>query len=181
MDEEKLNEEIFGPLDDEAKTQVIEDASEVVNLTKEHLPKLISSMGLNRRTDRIAMAYDKDSSIRKAGYDAELKVYETFNEAAAASLNGVKGEVITVSDLRGYESPLEMTLIGSRMDRETLDAMLDAIKESLPQFRKYFRKKGELLGHKKGLPFYELFAPMGKSDMTFTYDEARDFIVKNFI
>ena len=126
------------------------------------------------------MAYDKDSTIRKAGYDAELKVYETFNEAAAASLNGVKGEVITLSDLRGYESPLEMTLIGSRMDRETLDAMLDAIKESLPQFRKYFRKKGELLGHKNGLPFYELFAPMGKSDMTFTYDEARDFIVKNF-
>lgn len=30
------------------------------NLTKEHLPKLISDMGLNRRTDRVAMKYDKD-------------------------------------------------------------------------------------------------------------------------
>jgi hypothetical protein len=30
------------------------------NLTKEHVPKLISNLGLNRRTDRIAMAYDKD-------------------------------------------------------------------------------------------------------------------------
>ncbi len=30
------------------------------NLTKEHLPKLISNLGLNRRTDRVTMAYDKD-------------------------------------------------------------------------------------------------------------------------
>ncbi len=30
------------------------------NLTKEHLPKLISTLGLNRRTDRVVMKYDKD-------------------------------------------------------------------------------------------------------------------------
>ncbi len=30
------------------------------NLTKEHLPKLISNLGLNRRTDRVTMEYDKD-------------------------------------------------------------------------------------------------------------------------
>jgi hypothetical protein len=30
------------------------------NLTQEHIPKLISNMGLNRRTDRVVMKYDKD-------------------------------------------------------------------------------------------------------------------------
>lgn len=30
------------------------------NLTKEHVPKLITNMGLNRRTDRVVMKYDKD-------------------------------------------------------------------------------------------------------------------------
>jgi hypothetical protein len=30
------------------------------NVTKEHLPKLISDIGANRRTDRVSMAYDKD-------------------------------------------------------------------------------------------------------------------------
>jgi pepF/M3 family oligoendopeptidase len=126
------------------------------------------------------MAHDKSSKIRKAAFEAELKAYESFNESAAASLNGVKGEVITISEMRGYNSPLEKTLNDSRMDQETLDAMLGAMVDSFPNFRKYFKKKAELLGHKKGLPFYELFAPMGKSDMTFTYEEARIFIVKNF-
>ena len=126
------------------------------------------------------MAYDKNSEVRKKAFDAELKSYEEFNESAAAALNGIKGEVITTTKMRGYSSPIEMTLKNSRMDRDTLDAMLGAMKESFPSFRKYFKKKGELLGHKNGLPFYDLFAPMGKSDMTFTYEEAREFIVKNF-
>jgi hypothetical protein len=30
------------------------------NITKSHLPKLIGSLGLNRRTDRVTMAYDKE-------------------------------------------------------------------------------------------------------------------------
>jgi hypothetical protein len=30
------------------------------NITKQHLPKLIGSLALNRRTDRVAMAYDKE-------------------------------------------------------------------------------------------------------------------------
>lgn len=126
------------------------------------------------------MAYDSDEKVRKNAYEAELKSYEKIAEASAASLNGIKGEVLTVSKMRGYKSPLDEALLISRMDRESLDAMITAIQESLPAFRKYFRKKAELLGHKNGLPFYDLFAPIGNAEMKFTYDEAKDFIVKNF-
>ncbi|KGG80486.1 oligoendopeptidase F [Caloranaerobacter azorensis H53214] len=126
------------------------------------------------------MAYDKDPKIRKTAYEAELKSYKKIEESSAACLNGIKGEVLTVCEMKGYNSPLDMTLIDSRMDRETLNAMLSAIKESLPTFRKYYKRKAELLGYNNGLPFYELFAPMGEIDMNFTYDEAKDYIVKNF-
>ena len=36
------------------------DGNAPQNITKENVPKLLSAMGLNRRTDRVAMAYDKD-------------------------------------------------------------------------------------------------------------------------
>lgn len=126
------------------------------------------------------MAYDRDEEIRKNAYFAELDAYKKIEEASAAALNGIKGEVITLSDVRGFKSPLEETIINSRMDEETLNAMFDAIKESLPCFHKYFRRKGELLGHKNGLPFYDMFAPIGEVNKTFTYAEARDYVVKNF-
>lgn len=126
------------------------------------------------------MAYDKDENIRKKAYEAELKAYKKIDESSAASLNGIKGEVITISKMRGYKSPIEQTIIDSRIDETTLNAMLCAIKESLPAFHSYYRRKGELLGYAHGLPFYNLFAPLGQADMKFTYEEAQEYIVKNF-
>lgn len=126
------------------------------------------------------MAYSDNAKLRKTAYDAELACYKQIETSTAASLNGIKGEVITLAKMRGYASPLEMTVINARMDMETLNAMLAAIKESLPSFHKYFHKKGELLGYKNGLPFFEMFAPVGNAEMKFTYQEARDYIVKNF-
>lgn len=126
------------------------------------------------------MAYDKDSSVRKRAYEAELKAYKNIEDTAAACLNGIKGEVITLNKLRGYKSPLDETLLNSRIDEETLNAMLTAMKESFPSFRKFYKTKGELLGNKNGLPFYDLFAPVGEGNMNFNYDEAKKFIIENF-
>ena len=126
------------------------------------------------------MAYDKDEKVRKSAYEAEIKSYKKVEEGVAAALNGIKGEVITISNIKGYKSPLQMTLLDSRMDEESLNAMLSAMKESLPVFRKYLRRKGELLGHKNGLPFYDLYAPIVDCKMKFSYEEAGDFVEKNF-
>ena len=126
------------------------------------------------------MAEAKSEKVRKKAYEAEIASYKKVEEGVAAALNGIKGEVLTVCDFRGYKSPLEKTLLDSRMDEESLNAMLDAMKESLPVFRKYLRRKAEMLGHKNGLPFYDLYAPVSNADMKFTYDEGAKFVVKNF-
>jgi pepF/M3 family oligoendopeptidase len=126
------------------------------------------------------LAYSEDKEKRLAGYHAEMDAYKKIEESSAAALNGIKGEVVTLCELRGFESALEETLIKSRMDKETLDAMLTAMREYLPAFRKYLRRKGELLGHSHGLPFYDMFAPMGEVNMTYTYSEAMDFIISQF-
>lgn len=126
------------------------------------------------------MAYDKDGVLRKKAYEAELRAYEKIEDSVASCLNGIKGEVITTVKMRGYKSPLEETLLNSRMDEETLNAMLIAMKESFPSFRKYFRKKGELLGKKNGLPFYDMFAPVGSANMDFPYEQGKKFVYENF-
>lgn len=40
-------------------SDAIQSAQPPLNITKDRMPKLISSIGLNRRTDRVAMEYDK--------------------------------------------------------------------------------------------------------------------------
>ena len=95
----------------------------------------------------------------------------------ASCLNSIKMEAQTLSELKGYPSVLDMTLAESRMDRETLDAMWTAVREALPDFRRYLLAKARLLGHKNGLPFFDLFAPVGKS-RTYSLEEAHDLLLR---
>ena len=126
------------------------------------------------------LAYSTDPTVRKKAYEAELNAYDKIKDAVCFALNSIKGEANTVSELRHFDSVLDMTLFNSRMRKETLDAMFTAIDEALPHFHAYLRHKAELLGYTDGLPFYELFALMGKSTRTFTTDEAKAYLIQNF-
>jgi pepF/M3 family oligoendopeptidase len=57
--------------------------------------------------------------------------------------------------------------------------MHSAMRDSFPDFRRYWHKKASLLGKEK-LAWWDLSAPVGQSDSQFTYDAARDFIVEQF-
>lgn len=126
------------------------------------------------------LAYSPDAKVRRAAYEAELLAYEKIQDSLAFSLNNIKNQVTMLCEKRGYESPLAMTLEQARMKRETLDAMMEAIREYLPVFHKYLRKKGQMLGYENGLPWYELFAPLGKADKTYSLEEAKQCLLDTF-
>ena len=126
------------------------------------------------------LAYDPDPAVRKAAYEAELNCYEAIKDPVAFALNSIKLETLSDCRLRGYASPLERTLKRSDMERATLDAMLGAMDEYLPVFWKYMKAKAKALGHENGLPWYELFAPMGKSAGKYTTEDAREYLLKQF-
>ena len=126
------------------------------------------------------LAYDPDPQVRQDAYKAELAAYDKIKDSVAFALNSIKLETITDCRLRGYESPLERTLKRSFLSRQTLDAMLGAMDEYLPKFWQYLKVKGKALGHENGLPWYDLFAPMGNASTKFTTQQARDFLVEQF-
>jgi len=126
------------------------------------------------------LAYDADAEVRRKAYEAELKCYEGIKDAVAFALNSIKLQVLSECEMRGYESPLHKTLYTSRMKKETLEALISAMEEYMPVFRKYLRAKAKALGHGGGLPWYDLFAPMGKSDKTYTVEDAKDYLLGIF-
>ena len=127
------------------------------------------------------LADSEDAEERKSAYEAELACYDKIRDSIAFALSSIKAQVNLEAELRGYADPLAMTLEQSRMKKETLDAMLDAMREAMPKFREYLRHKAKLLGYEKGLPWYELLAPMGKADSTtYTVEEAHHYLVEHF-
>ena len=126
------------------------------------------------------LAYDADPAVRKDAYEAELACYERIADSVAYALNSIKLETITDCELRGYEGPLDRTLKEAHLSRATLDAMFGAIDEYAPKFHQYLKAKGKALGHENGLPWYDLFAPMGTVAGKYTAEGSRDYLVKLF-
>ena len=147
---------------------------------------LTSSLKVDYNGDEITLstvrnlAYDPDPQVRRAAYEAELKAYPKIETSVAFALNSIKLQVIGEAARRGYSSPLAKALDNSAMKQETLDALLSAMQEYMPAFRKYLRAKAKALGHEGGLPWYDLFAPMGKSDKKYTTEDARDYLLNIF-
>ena len=126
------------------------------------------------------LAYSAEAEVRKDAYEAELACYRSIEDSVAYALNSLKLETLNECELRGYESPLARTLEQSNMEKKTLDAMFAAIDQKLPMFRRYLKAKAHALGYENGLPWYDLFAPMGKSSTRFTTQDARDYLVELF-
>lgn len=120
-----------------------------------------------------------DENVRHRAYEAEMNAWKTVEEPLAAAMNGIKGTAITLDKRRGREDGLHTALDMARIDRPTLEAMLSAMHDSFPSFRRYFQSKAKRFGKEK-LAWWDIFAPAGRSNKTYTWDEARKFILTHF-
>lgn len=125
------------------------------------------------------LRHHPNGDVRRRAYEAELAAWESVREPIAAALNGVKGSMSTLDKRRGRRDALHSSLDHARIDRETLETLLRVMENSFPIFRTYFKAKAKRFGN-KALPWWDLFAPVGKSQRHFTWDEARTFILTQF-
>ena len=120
-----------------------------------------------------------DEDVRKRAYQTELTALSSLGDPLSYCLNGIKGTITVLNKRRIRQDALHPAIDKARIDRSTLEAMLDAMQASFPMFRKYLKSKARLLG-KESLPWWDLFAPAGNLTKTYTYPEARQFILENF-
>ena len=126
-----------------------------------------------------ALATNADREIRRKAYEAELKVWKEHEIAFCYALNAIKGTSISLEKRRNWKSPIDRSIAGARISRKTLDALIGTLEKNLPMFRSYLKTKAKLLGVNK-CAFYDLFAPVGKAGMTYTYEQAREFVSKQY-
>lgn len=121
-----------------------------------------------------------DQATRKRAYEKEMATWGTVQESLAAAMNGIKGTANTLNRRRGRANAVQPSLDAARIDQATLDAMMGAMRESFPVFRKYLKAKAKRLGHAGGLPWWDLMAPVGHNERSYSWDEACEFILGNF-
>ena len=125
------------------------------------------------------LAYDPDREVRRRAYEAELATWKAAEVPIAASLNSIKGEVNALAKRRKWDSPLDAALFQNHIDRKTVDAMMEAARESFPDFRRYLRAKARAL-ELPALAWFDLFAPLPVGHREWQFREAAAFIVDHF-
>jgi pepF/M3 family oligoendopeptidase len=134
------------------------------------------------------LAYDPDRSLREKAYRAEIEAWKSVEIPLAASLNGVKGTAITLDTRRGWRpageadagaGALRKSAFQSRLSEKTLAALIGALENSLPVFRRYLRAKAKILGL-KSCAFYDLFAPLGRNSRKWSWQETAAFVTARF-
>lgn len=125
------------------------------------------------------LAYEADRGTRQVAYEAELAAWETVEVPMAAAMNSIKGEVNTLSARRHWHSSLDEAIFANSIDAETLEAMMEAARESYPDFRRYLKAKAKLIGVPQ-LEWYDIFAPIPGDTQTWSVEEACEFVAVQF-
>jgi pepF/M3 family oligoendopeptidase len=125
------------------------------------------------------MAYSPDRTVRRTAYEAELAAWKRSAVPLAAAINSIKNESLVLAQKRHWDSPLADTLSLNSIDQATLDALFSAVRKSFPDFRRYLKAKARLLGLEK-LAWYDLLAPVIESEQSWSFEDAKNFIVTHF-
>lgn len=123
--------------------------------------------------------YDTNRAVRQHAYEAIDVTLKAATVPMAAALNSRKGEALTLSRRRGWESPLDEVLFENAIDRPTLEAMHQATREAFPDFQRYLKARARKLGLPI-LAWYDRMVPLGKSSQEWAYEDGQKFIVEQF-
>jgi pepF/M3 family oligoendopeptidase len=125
------------------------------------------------------LAYNPDRNVRQRAHEAVETTLKAAAVPLAAALNSIKGETLTMSKRRGWESPLDKVLFDNAIDRPTLEAMMTATRASFTDFQRYLKARARVLGLPV-LAWYDRLVPLGEGSKRWDYNEATQFVVEQF-
>ena len=125
------------------------------------------------------LSYHPDRDVRRKAYEAQLKTLKESAVPLAAALNAIKGETLTLAERRGWDNPLDMVLFDNAIDRQTLDAMMEATRAAFPDFRRYLRARAKALGLPV-LAHYDRLVALGEGSQSWAYEDASQFVIDQF-
>ncbi|MCB0208543.1 MAG: M3 family oligoendopeptidase [Anaerolineae bacterium] len=119
---------------------------------------------------------DPDREVRQSAFKLFEESWSELAKTCALALNFQAGFRLALYKHRDWQSVLHEPLLNNRFSAATLDAMWDVIDAKSGKLLEFFDAKAKLFGIDK-LSWFDVNAPVGAVNQTFTYKEASDFVV----
>ena len=131
-------------------------------------------------SQRRSLMEDTDREIRKAAFHGGNAAWEIFEDVAAAAVNAISGTRLTLYRHREIDHFLDVALFDAAVSMETVDAMMEAIREAVELPRSILEFKAETMGL-PGISWYDLGAPMDLGEEGATdWKRAKSMVMDSF-
>ncbi len=121
-----------------------------------------------------------DPEERAAAYQELFRVYSddavVLGQIYQALVRDWRAENV---ELRGYDSPIAVRNRANDIPDAVVETMLDVVRKNAGIFHRFFALKAKWLGLEK-LRRYDLYAPVVKSKVAYTFNEAVHLVLESF-
>lgn len=120
-----------------------------------------------------------DPTVRDKMSTLWEEAWEGQADLCSDTLNRLAGFRLKLYGMRGWNDPLREPLRINRMNRDTLDAMWNAVEEGMEPLKRYLELKAKRFGKEK-LSWHDVNAPIATTQATIPYQEAAELITDAF-
>lgn len=118
-----------------------------------------------------------DRSIREEAYRSLRRVYNSKQNQI--SLGNIYTSIVkdwtSEIKMRWYgDNVMAQRNLSEEMDDEVIDMLLSEVESAYPIYTRFLRAKAKMLGLESDFSVWDVWAPLGKSDKDFTFEEAYD-------
>ena len=132
------------------------------------------------RGEVMTLVHTADPDIRAKAYQELYKVYgddgPILGQIYQALVRDWRNENIS---LRGFKKPISVRNLVNDIPDSVVDTLLDITRKNSGIFQRFFALKARLLGMEK-LRRYDIYAPLSKSDKTYSFNEATEITFDAF-
>ncbi|WP_456364331.1 oligoendopeptidase F [Priestia aryabhattai] len=113
----------------------------------------------------------KDRNVRENVFKEFYSVYKQYQNTVAATFYASLEKDTFYSQVRKYNSSLEMSLFSDNVPLEVYNNLLKTVENNVPLMEKYLELRKKMLGVDE-LHMYDLYTPLVDLDMEFSYEKA---------
>ncbi len=158
-------------------TQIITDLRDMIETEFEFdfNPKGGKRQKITNNAEISSYAYSANPAEREAAFKARFEQYEKNIDKFFVAYQAIVKDWGYETKTRGFDSAISMRNTANHIDDQTISTLIDVCSKNVGVFQSYFKFKAKQLG-KPQLTRFDLYAPIGEANTSYSYTEAIELV-----
>ncbi len=126
-----------------------------------------------------SILYDRDREKRKKVSDAVTESLKDRNKVLTFIFNNIVQNHSTICEFRDYPDPMKPRNLDNRVDRKTVDALMDAVIDNMDIVQRYYKLKKDIMDL-DDLYDYDRYDPLPGKIPTAEFEESKEKVLEAY-